>query len=299
MTMKKVTEKVTKNAATDSDQAKAVTQGGDWHITPALPSLEYQWEQGADPISQTDVNAFFNSRALQQIKEQMCDIGKRLWQKDYVDGNGGNMSVRVGDNLVLCTPTLISKGFMHPDDICLVDMQGRQKAGRRPSTSEILTHLGIMQNSAAKSCVHAHPIHANAFVITNGTPPTGIMPEPDIFFGEVVMAEYATPGTPENAVNVGKVARDHQCIFMQSHGVIVWGSHVEDAYWKLENVDAYCRILLLATHLETPVMQVSDREMLDFIKIRQKIGMPDNRDQRPASQLFNTDRFVQRPFIKR
>ncbi len=275
------------------------TANSEWSIQPALPSLEYCWEHGADPQTPQAVNAFFHSPAITEIKEQMCDIGRRLWQKSYVDGNGGNLSVRVGDNLVLCTPTLISKGFMHPKDICLVDMKGKQKAGIRPSTSEILTHLGIMENSDAKSCVHAHPVHANAFVITNETPPTGIMPEPDIFFGEVVMADYATPGTPENAVNVGRVAKHHQCIFMQSHGVIVWGKHVEDAYWKLENVDSYCQILLLSTQLNTPIMQVSDSEMIDFIKIRQKLGMPDQRNLRPLAQLFNTDTFVQRRVIKR
>ncbi|GBU09145.1 hypothetical protein AwWohl_02830 [Gammaproteobacteria bacterium] len=278
---------------------KQTEKDNNWCINPPLPSLEYHWKKGADPVTKEEINSFFNNPEIISIKKNICEIGRRLWQKEYVDGNGGNISVRVGDNLILCTPTLISKGFMDISDICLVDMEGRQKAGKRPSTSEILTHLSIMQNSDAKSCVHAHPVHANAFVITNGTPPTGIMPEPDIFFGEVAMADYATPGTPENAVNVGKVAKDHQCIFMQSHGVIVWGAHVEDAYWKLENVDSYCKILLLATQLQTPIMQVSDTEMLDFIGIRQKLGMPDNRDQRHLSKLFNAKSFAGYQFIKR
>ncbi|PLR41270.1 class II aldolase family protein [Chimaeribacter californicus] len=267
----------------------------DWSISPPLPKLEFHWEEGKDPQTPQEVNQFFYSDALQVIKQRIVAIGQRMWQKDYVDGNGGNISVRVGDNLVLCTPTLISKGFMTPDDMCLVDMQGRQKAGKRPSTSEIKTHLGIMSRvPAAKSCVHAHPVHANAFVVTGTVPPTGIMPEPDIFFGEVVQAKYATPGTPENAENVGSVSPDHQCIFMENHGVIVWGNHVEDAYWKLENVDSYCRILLLATQLNIPIQQVNAASMNDFIALRKKLGMPDNRDQRSAETLFNLREFAGR-----
>ncbi len=98
----------------------------------------------------------------------MCDIGRRIWEKDYVDGNGGNITIRVGDNLVLCTPTLISKGFMRPEELCLIDLDGRQLAGTRKRTSEALTHLGIMKRQpAAKACVHAHPPHATAFAIAN------------------------------------------------------------------------------------------------------------------------------------
>jgi len=75
------------------------------------------------------IEKFFYSPALEAIKAKMCDIGRRLWEKDYVDGNGGNITVRVSENLVLCTPTLISKGFMKPCDMCLIDMEGRQVAG--------------------------------------------------------------------------------------------------------------------------------------------------------------------------
>ncbi|MGN5148113.1 class II aldolase/adducin family protein [Aeromonas veronii] len=271
----------------------------EWSINPPLPNLIYQWEEGADPVTQEEVHAFFYSDTIELIKQRICDIGRRLWQKEYVDGNGGNISVRVGDNLVLCTPTLISKGFMTPEDICLVDMDGRQKAGIRPSTSEIKTHLAIMKTSGARSCVHAHPANANAFLITGSVPPTGIMPEPDIFFGEVGLAAYATPGSEQNAHNVGETSLDHQCIFMENHGVIVWGDHVEDAYWKLENVDAYCRILLLATELQKPITRVDAASMRDFINIRLALGMPDARAKRNDDKLFNANEFAGRPLQTR
>src|SRR4029077_13195121 len=94
--------------------------------------------------SKAEIEALFNSARRQSGKEQLCDIGRRLWQREYVDGNGGNIAVRVGEDLAICTPTLVSKGFMKPEDLCLVDFEGKQLAGPKPRTSEILMHLQIM-----------------------------------------------------------------------------------------------------------------------------------------------------------
>src|ERR1019366_3450146 len=85
----------------------------------------------ASRSSKADIEAFFNSTAIHELKLQMCDIGRRLWQRAYVDGNGGNIAIRVGEDIVLCTPTLVSKGFMKPDDLCLVDLEGNQLAGTK------------------------------------------------------------------------------------------------------------------------------------------------------------------------
>src|SRR5690606_29193144 len=74
--------------------------------------LEVEWSLGADPSSPAEIEAYFRSVAVEALKRRICDIGRRVWEKDYVDGDGGNITVRVGDGLVLCTPTLISKGFM-------------------------------------------------------------------------------------------------------------------------------------------------------------------------------------------
>src|SRR2546425_4471877 len=91
--------------------------------------------------SKAKIAALFNSPQVHEFKLQLCDIGRRLWQRAYVEGNGGNMAIRVGQDMALCTPTLVSKGFMKPEDMCLVDLEGHQLAGARKRTSEILMHL--------------------------------------------------------------------------------------------------------------------------------------------------------------
>lgn len=259
---------------------------------PIVPDFEFKWTPGGDPKSPADIEAFFRSPAIEELKRRMCDIGRRIWEKDYVDGNGGNITVRVGDNLVLCTPTLISKGFMRPEELCLIDLDGKQLAGTRKRTSEALTHLGIMKRQpAAKACVHAHPPHATAFAVAGVRPPACLIPEAEVFLGEIGYARYQTPGTPENANEVGQEGVDHQCVMMENHGVIVWGKDVEDAYWKMENVDSYCKTVWIASQLRGGLHQISNDKVRDLIALRKKLGMPDNRDGLKECELCDNSEF--------
>ncbi len=247
-------------------------------IGATVPDHEFKWTPGSDPRTPAEIQRFFTSPRIEDLKRRVCDMGRRLWLKDFTDGNGGNITVRVGDNLVLCTPTLICKGFMTPDDLALIDLDGRQLAGNRKRTSEALTHLGIMKRQpAAKACVHAHPPHATAFAIANASVPNCLIPEAEVFLGKIGIAPYQTPGTPENADEVGRLGVDHQAILMQNHGVIVWGKDVEDAYWKIENLDAYCRTVAIANGLGTGLHQFGPDKLKDLIDLRLKLGMPDPR----------------------
>jgi L-fuculose-phosphate aldolase len=253
---------------------------------PSIPDYEFRWAPGSDPKSPADIQRFFTSDAIETLKRRICDMGRRLWLKDYTDGNGGNITIRVGDNLALCTPTLICKGFMTPDDMCLVDLDGNQLAGTRVRTSEARTHFGIMKRQpAAKACVHAHPPHATAFAISNATIPSALIPEAEVFLGKIGVARYETPGTAANADEVGRVGVDHQAVLMQNHGVICWGKDVEDAYWKMENIDAYCRTVSIAASLGTGLHRFGPDKLKDLINLRQKLGMPDPRANLKEAEL--------------
>ncbi len=260
--------------------------------TPVVPDYEYKWRPGSDPKTPEAIQAFFNSPEIQVLKERMCDIGRRMWSKNYTDGNGGNITIRVGDNLVLCTPTLISKGFINPEDICLVDLDGNQKAGWRKRTSEVNTHLAIMKAvPEAKSCLHAHPVYGTAFAVAGIKPPTCLIPEPEIFLGEIGLARYETPGTPENARAVGEVAKDHQSIIMQNHGVICWGKDVEDVYWKMENTEAYCQTVYIASQLGNGLNTYGASKLKELISIRRQLGMSDKREGLKECELCDNSEF--------
>jgi L-fuculose-phosphate aldolase len=266
----------------------AVTAGTE----PILPDYIYQWEHREDPVGESDLQAFFQSPEIEAIKQRMCDIGRRMWQKDYVDGNGGNLVVRVGHNLFLTTQTLISKGFMTPETISLVDFEGRQLAGRYKRTSECMTHLAIYRNQPkARATCHAHPVHATAYAVANVQPPTCMIPEAEVFLGQIGMAPYQTPGTPANAEEVGRVARDHHAILMVNHGVIAWGDHIEDAYWKMENTDAYCKTIWIASQLGNPLQTISTSQARELIELRKSLGMKDKRESWKECELCDNGDF--------
>ncbi len=260
---------------------------------PVVPDYEYKWTPGSDPQSPADLQAFYHSKEITTLRERMADIGQRIWNKDYVDGNGGNLTIRVGDNLVLCTPTLISKGFMSAEDMCMVDMNGTQLAGTRKRTSEVMTHIGIMKRQPkAKACCHAHPPHATAFAVASVVPPTCMIPEAEVFLGQIGMAPYQTPGSPENADTVGEIGVNHQSVLMENHGVITWGKDIEDAYWKMENTDAYCKTVWIASQLKGGQLKtISGPQAKELIGIRKALGMDDYRENWKECELCDNSDF--------
>ncbi len=252
--------------------APAQNKGGDPY---PVPDKEIYWTPGSDPKTPEEIQKFFFSPKMQALKALIVDLGLRSYNKNYNDGNGGNFSVRVGENLVLCTPTMISKGRMSVEDMCLVDMEGKQLAGNRKRTSEVLAHIAIMKRQPkAKACCHAHPPHATAFAITGKTPPRCVNPETEIFIAQVGIADYGTPGTQAMADKVGEVGKDHDCVFMLNHGVITWANEIETAFWKMENVEAHCYTSMLAFQIGGP-RQFSDADAEKLMEIRRALGMID------------------------
>jgi L-fuculose-phosphate aldolase len=243
--------------------------------TSAMPSVS---NIGANSSPQ-ELDAFFRTPEMEALKQQICDVGQRLWQRAYVDGNGGNIAIRVADDLALCTPTLVSKGFMKPEDLCLVDLDGNQKAGEKKRTSEILMHLEIMKRQPrAKATVHCHPPHATAYAVAGVEPPTCMIPEIEVFIGKVPIAPYRTPGTPEMGKLVADLVDKHNTVLMGNHGAVSW-SHltVEDAYFKMEILVAYCRTIWVASQLGTPLKTMNPEQLKDLLNIKQNLGIPDPR----------------------
>jgi L-fuculose-phosphate aldolase len=228
--------------------------------------------------SKTELEKFFNSPYAQNLKEQLCDIGRRMWQREYVDGNGGNIAIRAGEDIAICTPTLVSKGFMKPEDMCLVDFEGNQLAGAKKRTSEILMHLQIMkrQPKAVATC-HCHPPYSTGFAVAGVLPPTCMIPEFEVF-ASVAIAPYRTPGSPEMGQLVADLVDKHNTILMANHGVVSWSHNsVEDAYFKMEILEAYCRTILVTAQLGKPANTMTAPQLQDLLKIKQSLGIPDPR----------------------
>lgn len=224
-----------------------------------------------------------------KIKEQMCDIGRRIWLKGFCAGNEGNHSYRIGENRVLCTPTGISKGNLKPDDICTVDLEGKQVAGKLKRTSEILLHLAIYKaRPDIKAVVHSHPPHATAFAIANVELPTCIHPEAEVFLGAVKTAKYVTPGDTRLGESILPYVKDSNAILLQNHGSVTFDKDLEGAYYKLEIVDAYARILLLAKQIGT-IRPLDAGEMKELLDLKVRFGLDEPRLKNPAGLSCSTD----------
>ena len=216
-------------------------------------------------------------KSLNQLKEEICDIGRRIYAKGFAAGNDGNISFRLGPDAVLCTPTMISKGFMKPSDLCIVDMEGKQIAGNRKRSSEILLHLTIMKERPdVNSVVHCHPPHATAFAVAREPIPQCVLPEVEVFLGDVPITRYETPGGQKFADTVRPFVTKSNVVILANHGTVSFGETVEKAYWWTEILDAYCRILMLAKDLGR-VTYLTKQETRELLDLKAKWGYTDPR----------------------
>jgi L-fuculose-phosphate aldolase len=223
-----------------------------------------------------------------KLREQMCEIGRKIWLKGFCAGNEGNHSYRLSEDRILCTPSLISKGNLKPDDMCIVDMTGKQISGKRKRTSEILLHLAIFKERPdVRAVIHSHPPHATAFAIADIDLPTCIHPEAEVFLGPVKTAKYVTPGDNRLPDSIKPYIKESNTILLGNHGVVCYSPDLEDAYYKLEIVDAYARILLLTKQLGS-VRPLSGDEMKDLLALKSKFGMYDPRTAPGASPESQT-----------
>ena len=226
----------------------------------------------------SELEAFFNSPYAHNLKEQICEMGHRLWKRAYVDGNGGNMAIRVGEDIAICTPTLVSKGSLKPEDMCLVDFEGNQLLGTKKRTSEILMHLQMMkrQPQAVATC-HCHPPYATAFAVAGIAPPTCMLPEYEVFCS-VGVAPYRTPGSADMGKLVAELTDQYNTILMANHGVVTWShNNIEEAYWRMEIIEAYCRTIVVAGQLGKPINTFTGPQMKELLNIKQSLGFVDPR----------------------
>lgn len=210
-----------------------------------------------------------------EIKKQICDIGKRIYNQGMVAANDGNISVRIGENEFLCTPTGVSKGFMTPEFICKVDAKGQviqANPGFKPS-SEIKMHMRVYaQRPDVMSVVHAHPVYATSFAIA-GIPLTQpIMPEAVIALGCVPIAAYGTPSTEEIPDAVEKYLQSFDAVLLENHGALTYSDSLLNAYHKMESVEFYAKLLYLSRQLGGP-KELTPQQVERLYEIRRQFGL--------------------------
>ncbi len=175
--------------------------------------------------------------------ESVCYYADLLWQKSLVEGNGGNLTLKISDFLIIATPTLYSKTGLNVDDLTILDKNGVQLYGENPVTSEISSHLSVYKaNPSAQSVIHSHPPYTCSYAYTDTFPNQILSPESIIWIEDMVFAPYSLPGSEELAAQIESLSKGKNVIILQNHGLITWGDSIKDAYWRTEIVESHCRI---------------------------------------------------------
>jgi L-fuculose-phosphate aldolase len=183
------------------------------------------------------------------LRADIVRIGRLLHTRDLVDGSAGNISARLSADRLLCTPSGLAKGFLEPDDLIIIDLDGRLVSGKpdRKPTSELAMHLeAYRRRPDVGGVVHAHPITAVALSIANVSLAECVIPEAIVFLGLVPTTPYATPSSDENKRAISEVIVSHDALVLAYHGSLTVGRDVMEAYFRLETLEHTAKIIALS-----------------------------------------------------
>jgi L-fuculose-phosphate aldolase len=181
------------------------------------------------------------------LRADIVEVGRRMYARGYTASNDGNISVRLGSDRLVMTPKSVCKGFMTPDMMCITDLDGKKLQGDRDPSSEMLMHLEVYrQRPDVQAVVHAHPPTATGFAVAGIPLDRAVLAEVIATLGSVPIAEYATPSTKELPEAVRKYIKAHDGMLLANHGALTVGTDLYGAYYKMETIEHFAKISLVA-----------------------------------------------------
>src|SRR5690349_10592966 len=224
-----------------------------------------------------------------EYRQDIVEIGRLVYQKGWVAANDGNITIRLDQDRILATPTGVSKGMLHVDDLIIVDMQGKKIEGRKEGTSEIAMHTTIYGlRPDIRSVVHAHPPVATGFASAGKPLNLALLPEVIIGLGCVPLAEYGLPGTPALTEPMLPYIPKYDAIMMGNHGAVCYGEDVYKAFFKMETVEHFARIALVAELVGGPnVLPKTDVDKL--LSSRTRYGIKTRAGSEPGCPVVAED----------
>ena len=184
------------------------------------------------------------------LRGDIVEVGRRMYARGYTASNDGNISVRLGADRLLMTPKSVCKGFMTPEMMCITDLEGKKIQGERDPSSEMLMHLEVYrQRPDVQAVVHAHPPTATGFAVAGIPLDRAVLAEVLTTLGSIPIAEYATPSTRELPEAVRKYIKAHDGMLLANHGALTVGGDLYAAYYKMETIEHFAHISLVARML--------------------------------------------------
>lgn len=206
-------------------------------------------------------------------RREICKIGRSMYRRGLVVACEGNLSVRLGADRILVTPSGVCKGHLTPKSLLITDLRGMVVCGTGQPSSELQMHLLYYRSRPDVQAVcHAHPPTATGFAAAGRALEGAVLPEVVVGLGKIPLAPYGTPGTSELCAGLEPLVTKHDAILLENHGVVTCGHDLDMAYQRLETVEHFARVLLTAESLGGPRL-LSRRETQKLIAARSRYGV--------------------------
>ena len=221
-----------------------------------------------------------------KAKKAILDIGQRMYVRNFVAANDGNISIRTGENEVWATPTGVSKGFMKKKILVKVDLEGNVLEGTKKPSSELKMHLRAYQeNPELLSVCHAHPPICTCFAIAGIPLDVPVLAEAVITLGDVPVAPYAELGSKEVPEVIAPYCHTHNGVLLANHGAVTWAEDPYSAYYRLESMEYYANILMITGKILKEQNTLTEEQVERLLAMREKFGIkrggrPDNKTGR-------------------
>src|SRR6185503_18461978 len=216
-----------------------------------------------------------------EFRAELTRFCHLIYEKGYVASTDGNISVRLPDGHIMCTPTICNKGFVRPEDMVIIDIHGKRVKGERKASSEIAMHLLIYEmRPDAKAVVHAHPQAATAYAAAGIPLNKALISEVVLALGCIPLAEYGTPGTPELTDQLRPFIKNFDALLMANHGVVTYGVDLEDAFNRMDTVEHFAKISLYTKILGKERL-LSNENVEKLLVQRQKYYGLDSSETKP------------------
>ena len=210
----------------------------------------------------------------QDAVEQILEIGRRMYAKNYVAANDGNITCMVSPTTLWTTPAGVSKGYMTKEMLMKVDLDGHILQGTQKPSSDLKMHLRVyLENPDLTACVHAHPPAATAFAIAGIALDRPILPEAIVQLGVVPVAPYAAPGTQEVPDSIAPYCCTHNGVLLANHGALTWGTSPMQAYMRMESLEYYALLTMYTGSIIGQANELSREQVDRLVETRTKLGI--------------------------
>jgi len=208
-----------------------------------------------------------------EAKKALVDIGRRMYEKGFVAANDGNISCKVDPNTIWITPTGVSKGYMTPDMMIKMDLDGKIVDGKLKPSSEFKMHLRVYkENPDVMAVTHAHPPVATSFAIAGISLDKAILPEAIVQLGAVPIAPYATPGSQDVPDSIAPFCKTHNGVLLAHHGALSWGKDIYQAFYRMESIEYYANILMYTGYIIGKQNELSHNQVEELLNTKRNLG---------------------------